>query len=338
MTGANIDRIMAPDMEIDSRGNPVTVLPPGTVLKDRYEVTYLTAGGMGVIYKAADRDKEFSCIIKELVGRKSVYEKFFIREKEMLAEFYHPGIVNLLDCFQEKGNSYLVLEYVEGLPADEYIAKNYKGGKVPVNNVIHWALQLCNVLLYLHNMNPPVIYRDLKPENILISNDGKVKVIDFGIARTYKEEQIKDTDVVGSFGFASPEQYGARQTDGRSDIYSFGALLHYFLSGIDPRDGENPFDFDFTSLPHDMPVKFRSLVSKALEPETSGRFQSVEEVMAILEELKKDNPSDYFSREEMDNVVKGPTSLFKTISFMVFGIIVLMIFYFYLFYSYIPSG
>ena len=283
-----VNRINSPDERRDLKGNIITILPGGTLLKDRYEVSYLTAGGMGVIYKAMDRNTDLPCIVKEIIFKsednESLKMKSFIREKEMLSTFYHPGIVNLLDYFQEDNAYYLVLEAVEGSPLDEHVKKN----KPSINKIIFWSLQLCNVLEYLHNMSPPVIYRDLKPENILIDKNDRLKLIDFGIARTYKEEQEKDTEPVGSPGFASPEQYGRKQTDNRSDIYSMGALIHYLITGLDPREKEKPFVFEAPGKYNPkVPSSLEEIVIRALNLPPENRFQNIEEVKKLFEDLSE---------------------------------------------------
>lgn len=329
-------RVPAPDEKRDLKGNVISVLSSGTVLDNRYELTYLTAGGMGVIYKAKDINTGLSCIVKEIVTdlEGSAHKlKSFIREKEMLSKFYHPGIVNLLDYFQEDGNSYLVLEYVEGFPLDEYI----KTGKTSINKVIHWAILLCNALEYLHSMSPPVIYRDLKPENILVDNQDRIKLIDFGIARTYKEEQEKDTEAVGSPGFASPEQYGTKQTDGRSDIYSLGALMHYLFTEQDPREKEKPFIFvPVRSYNNTVPAGLEGIVARCLELKPEDRYENVGELKKALKDLTEsypyegeiplpeDTPEEKGGQEEIT-----PFSFPKTFCYIVFDMVILGFFVFF---------
>ena len=332
--------IAAPDGKKDYRGKIFRILPERTLLRERYEVSYLTSGGMGVIYNAKDTRTGLDCIIKEIIYHmeegENVHAKSFLREKEMLSKFYHPGIVNLLDFFQENNAFYLVLEFVDGLPADEYIVKNYDKERIPVNTILYWSLQICKVLEYLHNMKPPVIYRDLKPENILIDKNGKIKLIDFGIARTYKEEQLKDTEAVGSFGFASPEQYGAKQTDGRSDIYSFGVFLHYLLTGLDPREKEKPFLFDSVRLHNsNVPVGIEAVVIKCLMLRPKDRFQTVEELKGSLEKIACNYPfeediscekdisecEEDISEEEITQ--KSPSYMKRTAAYILLDIIFL---------------
>lgn len=328
-------RVSAPDEKRDFKGNVITILPEGTLLQGRYEVTYLTSGGMGVIYKATDRNTDLSCIIKEILfqdDEEIVKMKSFIREKEMLSKFYHPGIVNLLDFFQEKNASYLVLEYVDGEPLDDFIRTH----KPDINRVLYWSLQLCDVLHYLHNMSPPVIYRDLKPENIMLDKKDRIKLIDFGIARTYKEEQEKDTEAVGSPGFASPEQYGRKQTDGRSDIYSLGAILHYLLTGLDPRDKEKPFIFEkISSYNEKVPAILEEIVLKALEINPEKRYTYVYSLKKELSALSEDYPYEAaISPEDITEgevkIKKSPGYFAKTFSLALFDTIIMVLIFIFL--------
>jgi serine/threonine protein kinase len=98
-------------------------------------------------------------------------------------------------------------------------------------SILDISLQLCNILTYLHNLEPPVIHRDIKPNNIILGDDGNIHLIDFGISRKYSESALKDTEKIGTEGFMPPEQYGYRQTDCRADIYSMGILLCWLLTG-----------------------------------------------------------------------------------------------------------
>lgn len=156
----------------------------------------------------------------------------FLREALLMARLCHPAIPLLYDYFWEDGYWYLVMEYVPGPTLAHYTHEHLP---LPQLEAINYALQLCDVLAYLHARNPPVIFRDLKPTNILLHPDGRLMLVDFGIARYYKEGQVSDTTDFGSPGYASPEQFeGTGQTDARSDLFSLGVLLHEMLSGQHP--------------------------------------------------------------------------------------------------------
>src|SRR5205085_8153523 len=124
---------------------------------------------------------------------------------------------------------------MEYLPGPTLAAYMRQYAPLPPLEALNYAMQLCDVLDYLHNQMPPVVYRDLKPSNIILSPEGRLMLVDFGIARYFKEGQINDTTDFGSLGYASPEQYqGTGQTDGRSDLYSLGVMLHEMLCGKRP--------------------------------------------------------------------------------------------------------
>jgi WD40 repeat protein len=140
----------------------------------------------------------------------------------------------------DTGRSYLVMEFIEGQTL-EGMLKDPNGNMLPVEQVLNIGIQLCEVLDYLHTRQPPIIFRDLKPANVMLTSAGHVYLIDFGIARHFKQGQMKDTTALGSSGYAPPEQYGKSQTTARADIYSLGATLHQLLTGDDPSD--SPFQF-----------------------------------------------------------------------------------------------
>ena len=141
----------------------------------------------------------------------------FLREALLLARTRHPAIPLLYDYFLEKGQWYLVMEYVPGSTLSSYMREH---APLPPLEAVNYALQMCDVLDYLHRQNPPVVFRDLKPANIILHPDGRLMVVDFGIARYFKEGQFNDTTDFGSPGYASPEQYeGTGQTDARSDLF-----------------------------------------------------------------------------------------------------------------------
>lgn len=126
------------------------------------------------------------------------------------------------------------MDFIEGESLDK-ILNEY--GAQPEDKVIEWAMQICDVLSYLHSQKPPIIYRDMKPANLMLKPNGNISIIDFGIAREYKEQNLADTTVLGTKGYAPPEQYSG-QTDPRSDIFALGMTMHHLLTGIDPRNGE----------------------------------------------------------------------------------------------------
>lgn len=156
---------------------------------------------------------------------KSIYS--LAPETELLKGLENPGIPKLLARYENDRMLCLVREYVEGKPLNEYIKTNELSQK----EILSVCIKLADILIYLHGQEKPVIHRDVKPENIIIQPDGNVALIDFDIARTVKEESESDTLFFGTRGYAPPEQYGFEQTDQRADVYSFGVLLRFLLTG-----------------------------------------------------------------------------------------------------------
>jgi len=220
-------------------------LEPGTVLQGRYAIERLLGGGgMGMVYLARDqRLANRPCAIKEMVdhfidqAQRIEANEYFAREADTLAQLKHQAIPAITDRFELANRHYLVMEYVEGRNLEEELAA--RGGPLPEGLVIDIARQLCDVLAYLHGLVPPIIYRDMKPSNVMLNSNGRVVLVDFGIARLFKAAR-KGT-MIGTLGFAPPEQYQGL-VDPRSDIYSLGATLHYVLTGRDPEKFP-PFSF-----------------------------------------------------------------------------------------------
>lgn len=216
------------------------MLAMGTVLEGRYEIRgRLGQGGMGVVYQAADnRLGHMHVAVKEMdasqvaPGDRRWTIDAFRQEAQMLARLNHPGIARVMDYFSQGDYSYLVMEYVEGETLEAALARAPRG--FDERQALTWAGELAVVLDYLHRQNPPVIFRDLKPGNVMVQPDGTLKLIDFGIARLFKPGQTQDTLLLGTPGYAAPEQYGRGQTDVRSDVYALAVVVHQLLTGYDP--------------------------------------------------------------------------------------------------------
>src|SRR5580693_3313773 len=229
----------------DSAPQQTGPLEAGTLLQARYKVERLLGGGgMGMVYLAHDqRLANRPCAIKEMVdhfidqAQRIEANEYFAREADTLAQLKHQAIPAITDRFELANRHYLVMEYVEGRNLEEELA--VRGEPLPEGLVIDIARQLCDVLAYLHGLAPPIIYRDMKPSNVMLNANGRVVLVDFGIARLFKAAR-KGT-MIGTLGFAPPEQYQGL-VDPRSDIYSLGATLHYVLTGRDPEKFP-PFSF-----------------------------------------------------------------------------------------------
>lgn len=269
-------------------------LPEGHLLQDRYRIlTILAVGGMSAVYKA--QDLRFSkvvraCAIKEMISSASdasvrqMMLRNFVRETNILATLSHPSIVQVYDCFTEGERSYVVLEYVRGQDLETILEGTE--GVLPEDTVVSWALQLCEVLSYLHSREPrPVVFRDVKPSNVMLDEHGRVKLIDFGIAKVFQGG--KKGTMIGTEGYSPPEQYQGL-ADPRVDIYALGATLHHLLSKRDPRL-EPPFSFESRPIRQTNPSVSQGLldvVGRALEYDPDDRFSSVEEMSQALISLR----------------------------------------------------
>ena len=224
---------------------------PATLIQQRYRIERLLGiGGFARVYLAHDERLGRPVALKELFAtgldthEQAASLRLFEHEARMLAGLSHPGLAKIWDYFPLDNCAYLVMEYVPGATVRDLVLEY--AGPLPGPLVLACGLQLCDVLEYLHTRTPPVIFRDLKPGNVMVVLEAgetlatltpdrlTLKLIDFGIARLFKPEQLSDTIVIGTPGYASPEQYGQGQTDARSDIFSLGATLHHLASGTPP--------------------------------------------------------------------------------------------------------
>ncbi len=204
----------------------------------------------------------------------------FLREALLLANLQHASLPAIYDYFIEEGYWYLVMDYIPGPTLSEYIQKH---APLAPLEALNYAIQLCDVLEYLHQQSPPVIFRDLKPSNIILSPDGRVMLVDFGIARHFKAGQLSDTTDFGSPGYAPPEQYkGEGQTDGRSDLFSLGVILHEMLSGQHPPGAGEKLQ-SLRALNPDISTALSGLVHVATRAEPIYRFQSAHALYLALE-------------------------------------------------------
>ena len=215
-------------------------LSPQSLLAGHYLILKnVGQGGMAAVYQATDLKTRATVAIKEMsqdgLSSTELDEALasFAAEARMLRELRHPNLPRVYETFSEHARHYLVMDFIEGQTLEQR-QQAAGGGALPQAQVLEWARQLCSVLSYLHTRRPPIIFRDLKPANIMVTPTGQVKLIDFGIARVFAPGRAHDTQVLGTPGFAPPEQYGKTQTDNRADVYALGCTLYQLLTGYDP--------------------------------------------------------------------------------------------------------
>lgn len=232
---------------------------------------------MAAVYQAKDLKHDAVCAIKEMsLSSVPPYEhaqaiQNFLAEATILSRLNHSNLPAFTDFFTEDSRHFLVMEYIEGSTLEDLLEHN--DGPFSERRVLGWARQLCDVLEYLHSQQPPVIFRDMKPGNIMLRRDGRIKLIDFGIARIFRHSGSRDTQMLGTPGFAPPEQYGSSQTDERSDIYSLAMALFQLMTNVVVEDGFGLQDIH-TAYPFISPAVAYAL-EKATAPEPGDRYQSV---------------------------------------------------------------
>jgi outer membrane protein assembly factor BamB/tRNA A-37 threonylcarbamoyl transferase component Bud32 len=261
---------------------PDKQLQSGSILVNRYAIQeVIGVGGMGSVYRA--RDLHFPnavklVAVKEMINqardplvRQTIVQNFE-REANILVALEHPSIPRIFDYFTHNERSYLVLEYIQGKDMEELLAQT--DTFFPEELVIQWAIELCDVLNFLHNHKPePIIFRDMKPSNIMVNPNNHIVLIDFGIAKNFRTTQ-KGT-MIGTEGYSPPEQYRGEASP-QADIYALGATLHHVLTRKDPRL-EPPFTFGDRPVRKSNPAisaEMEAVVATALQYNPSDRFQT----------------------------------------------------------------
>lgn len=255
----------------------------GTVIDGKYEVLReIGRGGMSVVYLAMDTHLNKQWAVKEIRKKGSgkndeIVVNSLLAEANMMKRLDHPSLPRIVDIIDNGVTIYVVMDYIEGESLDK-ILNEY--GAQSEERVIGWAKQLCDALGYLHSQKPPIIYRDMKPANVMLKPEGNIKIIDFGIAREYKEQNLADTTVLGTKGYAPPEQYSG-QTDARSDIFALGMTMHHLLTGIDPRNGE-PYA-PVRQWNPELSEGIEIIIDRCVEPAAENRYQSCSDLLYDLE-------------------------------------------------------
>lgn len=257
----------------------------GTIIDGKYEILKkIGQGGMSKVYLAMDQRLNKQWAIKEIQSHaqdrdNAVKIQSLIKEANLMKQLDHSTLPRIVDIIESEEVIYVIMDYIEGEPLSRILRET---GAQPQEQVIKWAKQLCEVLDYLHTRNPSVVYRDMKPSNVMLKPDGNVKLIDFGIAREYKENSQEDTTSLGTKGYAAPEQFGGMgQTDARTDIYCLGATLYHLVTGKSPSDP--PYEL--------VPIRqwnpalsggLENIILKCTQPNPEDRYQSCVQLLYDL--------------------------------------------------------
>lgn len=279
------------------------MLAAGEIKAGRFRIIRLLGeGAMKRVYLAVDQHlSDRPCALAEIPEhitrdtQREMATAAFEREAQMLASLEHPSIPRIYDFFTEGSIHYLVMEYVEGKTLETVLAEQQR---LPWLEAAKLGIQILNTLAYLHARKPPVLYRDLKPSNVMVGPDQRVRMVDFGIARHFNPAMT--ATMVGTQGYAPPEQYKGRN-EPRSDLYSFGALMHHAVTGRDPAL-EPPFSFppvwDFTKGCH---KEFAEFIDTCLAYNPTRRPISAVEARAHLEAIICEQASGPVSGNEAAN-------------------------------------
>lgn len=253
-----------------------------TTFNDTYEIrSIIGKGGMSTVYLAEHKRLHTRWAVKEV--RKQQGARFdFLAEANILKRLQHPMLPRIVDIFEDAYSIYIVEDFVEGITLEDLLKRQ---GRVEEPLALQWFRELCGVLRYLHTQRPnPIIYRDMKPSNIMLQPDGSLKLIDFGIAREYKQASSGDTTYIGTKGYAAPEQFGRAQTDARTDIYALGVTMYHLLTGKSPY--EPPYQFvPVRELDPSLSRGIEHILNRCVQLEPADRYQTVDELLYDLDHI-----------------------------------------------------
>lgn len=272
----------------------------GKTLGGRYVVIeQIGEGGMATVYKAKDQLLNRYVAVKVLKHEYTQDEEFikkFKRESIAAASLTHPNIVSIFDVGEDQEVYYIIMEYISGETLKEYIKKN---GKLNYKKALDIAYQIALALENAHKNG--VVHRDIKPHNIMITDEGTVKVTDFGIARASTVATVTNTNkVLGSVHYLSPEQAKGGFSDHRTDIYSLGVVLYEMLTGKLPFDADSPITVAIKHIQDDLvepveidttiPLSVNDIVKKSLEKDMFKRYQTTRQLIEDIIKVKE-NPN-----------------------------------------------
>lgn len=260
----------------------------GTVIDNKYKILNIIGhGGMSTVYLAVNTKVDKLWAIKEIRNDKNIDYAYMKRsiemEIEVLRKIKHPRLPEIVDMIEYDGRILIVMDYVEGITLEKVVKE---AGPQKEEDVVRWAIQLCDVLEYLHNCKPPIIYRDMKPSNIMLKYDGNIELIDFGTAREFKSNRVEDTMCLGTRGYAAPEQFGDMgQTDARTDIYCLGTTMYHLLTGHNP--SEPPYKiYPIRHWNSEFSSGLEKIIIKCVQPDPEQRYQTAAKLCKDLKRYK----------------------------------------------------
>ncbi|MBI3933947.1 MAG: protein kinase [Acidobacteria bacterium] len=288
---------------------PLTPTPPpvsdGVPRIGRYELLEeIGRGAMGAVYKARDPQIGRTVALKVILTRDlppgdlAIYKERFYREARAAGKMIHPGIITVHDIGEDSfGTPYLVMEYVEGKTLDLLVGRD-AGERMDVSQCLDIAIQVAEALNYAHHQG--VVHRDIKPANILIARNGQAKIADFGVAKLIGTQYTQVGQVVGTPAYMSPEQLTGAAVDTRSDLFSFGVVLYWMLTGEKPFAGDTITAITYKvvhtaplppkQLNPALPADVDTVLLRCLAKNAAERYQSARELCADLQLVRAGKP------------------------------------------------
>lgn len=300
------------------------MLEIGSLLDGKYKIlNKIGQGGMSIVYLAMNEKANKQWAVKEMRKEKNrnyeVMKQSLITETNLLKELKHPYLPSIADIIENDDTIIIVMDYIEGRPLSDILLEE---GTIEEDKVVDYAIQLCDVLDYLHSQNPPIIYRDLKPANIMLKPDGKITLIDFGTARKYNYDSVSDTTCLGTIGYAAPEQFAGetlRQTDARTDIYNLGATMYHLLTGVNP--SEPPYElYPIRRWDERLSNGLEKIILRATRKDPEKRFSDCKEMSYALQHFR--DLDDSYIATQKKKILMFAASLILSFSFFSMAIVV----------------
>ncbi|MBV8080456.1 MAG: Stk1 family PASTA domain-containing Ser/Thr kinase [Actinobacteria bacterium] len=273
----------------------------------------LGSGGMADVYLAEDQELGRNVALKMLNERHAADEQFverFRREAQSAAGLNHPNIVSIFDRGQAEGTYYIAMEYLDGRTLKELITSK---GPTPIPIAVDYARQILSAVGYSHRKG--IVHRDIKPHNVVVGPDGRLKVTDFGIARSGTSQMTEAGSIVGTAQYLSPEQARGASVDARSDLYSLGIVLYEMLTGQVPFTGDAPVEIAMkhlqttpvppSELRHDVPHELDAVVMRAIAKDPEQRYQTAEEMDADLARVARGVAVSPRTEEALTQILSG---------------------------------
>lgn len=285
-----------PEDKHDSQSYSQDAIKAGTIIGGKYVLLkHISKGGAFDVYLVRKVNSNIPFAAKICLKSNSDHKNDFAldiayQEIQMLQNLRHPAIPQIRNVIENENYVCVIQDYIEGKNLNDLV---HQFGPYPADHVIGWVKQICAFLAYIHSFHPPYIYRDMKPANLVLQPSGYIKVIDFGIMRTYKPGKMQDTVELGTRGYAAPEQYGTAQTDPRTDIYGLGMTMYFLLTGDDPRNPNFNGMKPIHALNPSVSKGMEYIIEKCTCIDPNQRYRSAGELLKDLENIRKLPPKKF---------------------------------------------